>query len=161
MKTYKKPVVTVDAGMAEGIYAASGAKGTLNVVYHGVWDRWGTNGGKGLAMADWSDINGTITLNITFNDSIDQVETDNASVQASCSGKTATFTFASTVSNSLTIGVHLNHGTSIDDLKMTGFTYSVKIDFKTFVSFHEFPRHLVSHISYPVSHKPCYRYSEP
>ena len=97
MKTYKKPVVTVDAGMAEGIYAASGAKGTLNVVYHGVWDRWGTNGGKGLAMADWSDINGTITLNITFNDTVDQVETDNASVQASCSGKTATFTFASTV----------------------------------------------------------------
>lgn len=125
MKTYKKPVVTVDAGMAEGVYAASGAKGKLNVTYHGVWDRWGTNGGKGLAMAEWSGINGTITLNITFNDTIDQVETDNASVQASCSGKTATFTFASTGSNSLTIGVHLNHGTSIDDLKMTGFTYSV------------------------------------
>ena len=125
MKTYKKPVVTVDAGMAEGVYAASGAKGTLTVTYYGVWDRWGTNGGKGLAMADWSDINGTITLNITFNDTIDQVETDNASVQASCSGNTATFTFASTASNPLTIGVHLNHGTSIDDLKMTGFTYSV------------------------------------
>ena len=39
MKTYKKPVVTVDAGMAEGVYAASGAKGTLNVTYYGVWDR--------------------------------------------------------------------------------------------------------------------------
>ena len=125
MKTYKKPVVTVDAGMAEGIYAASGAKGTLNVSYYGVWDRWGTNGGKGLAMANWSDLNGTITLNITFNETIDQVETDNASVQASCSGKTATFTFASTATNPLTIGIHLNHGTSIDDLKMTGFTYSV------------------------------------
>ena len=126
MKTYKKPVVTVDAGMAEGVYAASGAtQGTLNVTYVGVWDKWGTNGGKGLAQADWSGINGTITLNITFNDTIDQVETDNASVQASCSGNTATLTFASTVSNSLTIGVHLNHGTSIDDLKMTGFTYSV------------------------------------
>lgn len=126
MKTYKKPVVTVDAGMAEGVYAASGAtQGTLNVTYVGVWDKWGTNGGKGLAHADWSGINGTITLNITFNDTIDQVETDDASVQTSCSGKTATFTFASTVSNSLTIGVHLNHGTSIDDLKMTGFTYSV------------------------------------
>lgn len=125
MKTYKKPVVTVDAGMAEGVYAASGAKGTLNVSYYGVWDRWGTNGGKGLAMADWSDINGTITLNITFNETIDQVETDNASVQASCSGKTATLTFASTASNPLTIGVHIDHGTSIDDLKMTGFTYSV------------------------------------
>lgn len=125
MKTYKKPVVTVDAGMAEGVYAASGAKGTLNVTYHGVWDRWGTNGGKGLAMADWSDINGTITLNITFNDTIDQVETDDASVQESWSGKTATLTFASTATNPLTIGVHIDHGASIDDLQMTGFTYSV------------------------------------
>ena len=125
MKMYKKPVVTVDAGMAEGVYAASGAKGTLNVTYHGVWDRWGTNGGKGLAMADWSGINGTITLNITFNDTLDQVETDDASVQESWSGKTATLTFASTATNPLTIGVHIDHGASIDDLQMTGFTYSV------------------------------------
>ena len=126
MKTYKKPVLTVDAGMAEGVYAASGAsQGTLNVTYHGVWDKWGTNGGKGLAMANWSNIDGTIALNITFNDTVDQIETDDASVQTSCSGNTATLTFASTVTNPLTIGVHLNHGTSIDDLKMTGFTYSV------------------------------------
>ena len=124
MNTYKKPVVSVDSGMAEGVYAASGA-GTLNVIYTGVWDRWGTNGGKGLAMANWSGINGTITLNVTFNDTVDQVETDDASVQASCSGQTATLTFASTASNPLTIGIHLNHGTSIDHLKMTGFTYSV------------------------------------
>ena len=126
MKMYKKPVVTVDAGMAEGVYVASGAsQGTLNVTYYGVWDKWGTNGGKGLAMANWSGIDGTITLNITFNDTIDQAETTDASVQASCSGKTATFTFASTAENPLTVGVHLNHGTSIDNLKMTGFTYSV------------------------------------
>ena len=126
MNTYKKPVVTVDAGMAEGVYAASGAaQGTLNVTYIGVWDRWGTNGGKGLAQANWSDINGTITLNITFNDTVDQVETDGASVQTSWSGKTASLTFASTVTNPLTIGIHLNHGTSIDDLNMTGYTYSV------------------------------------
>ena len=126
MKTYKKPVVTVDAGMAEGVYAASGAtQGTLNVTYVGVWDKWGTNGGKGLAQADWSGFYGTITLYITFNDSIDQVETDDASVQESWSGKTATLTFASTATNPLTIGVHIDHGASIDDLQMTGFTYSV------------------------------------
>ena len=126
MKTYNKPVVTVDSGMAECVYAASGARqGTVNVTYYGVWDRWGTNGGKGMAMADWSDINGTITLNITFNETVDQIETNDASVQESWSGKTATLTFASTVANPLTIGVHIDHGTSIDDLKMTGFTYSV------------------------------------
>lgn len=125
MKTYKKPVVSVDTGLAEGVYAASGAaQGTLNVTYHGVWDKW-PKGGKGLAMANWSDINGTITLNITFNDTIDQAETDNASVQTSWSGKTATFTFASTASNPLTIGIHIDHGTSIYDLQMTGHTYSV------------------------------------
>ena len=125
MRIYKKPMITVDSGLAEGVYAASGAKEPLNVTYYGVWDRWGTNGGKGLAYATWSDINGTITLNITFNDTIDQVETDDASVQKTWSGKTATLTFASTASNPLTIGIHLNHGTSIDNLKMTGFTYSV------------------------------------
>ena len=127
MRTYKKPVVSVDAGMTEGVYAASGAtQGTLNVTYYGVWDKWGTNGGKGLAMANWSGIDGTITLNVHFNDTVDEAETDDASVQASCSGKTATFVFASTVENPLTMGIHLNHGTSIDDLKITGFEYSVR-----------------------------------
>ena len=127
MSKYINPVVSVDAGMAEGVYAASGAsKGTLNVTYYGVWDRWGTNGGKGLAMANWSDIDGTITLNVTFNDTVDQAETSDSSVQASASGNTATFVFASTANNPLTLGIHLNHGTSIDNLKMTGFTYSVK-----------------------------------
>lgn len=127
MKTYKKPVISIDNGISEGVYAASGAtKGTLNVTYYGVWDRWGSNGGKGLAFASWSDIDGTITLNITFNDTVDQVETTDASVQTSWSGKTATLTFASTATNPLTIGIHLNHGTSIDALKITGFNYSVK-----------------------------------
>ena len=126
MKIYKKPVISIDNEISEGIYAASGAsKGTLDVTYHGVWDRWGTNGGNGLAMANWSDIDGTITLVINFNDTIDQVETTDASVNATCSGQTATLTFASTAENPLTIGVHLNHGTSIDNLKMTGYTYSV------------------------------------
>lgn len=85
----------------------------------------GTNGGKGLAQADWSGIDGTITLNITFNEAVDQIETDDASVHESWSGNTATLTFASTATNPLTIGIHVDHGTSIDDLKMTGYTYSV------------------------------------
>ena len=127
MREYRKPVVTVDAGLAEGIYAASGAaQGTLNVTYYGVWDRWGTNGGKGLAFADWSDINGTITLHIRFNDTVDEIDTEDASVQKTWSGNTATLTFSNAASNPLTIGIHLNHGTSIDNLKITGFNYSVK-----------------------------------
>lgn len=127
MKIYQKPVVTIDTGMAEGIYAASGStQGTLKVAYYGVWDRWGTNGGKGLAQASWSGIDGTITLHINFNDSVDEIETDDASVQKAWSGKNATLTFSSNATNPLTIGIHLNHGTSIDNLAITGYTYSVK-----------------------------------
>lgn len=126
MRTYKKPMITVDSGLSEGVYAASGAsQGTLNLTYIGAWDSWGTKGGKGLAMANWSGINGTITLNITFNETVDQVETDDASVQESWSGNTATLTIASTATNPLTIGIHIDHGTSINDLKITGYTYSV------------------------------------
>ena len=76
MKIYKKPVISIDNEISEGVYAASGAsQGTLNVTYHGVWDRWGTNGGKALFMANWSNIDGKITLVINFNDKImiDQV----------------------------------------------------------------------------------------
>ena len=123
---YTKPVISVDQGLAEGIYAASGSsKGTLNVAYYGVWDRWGTNGGKGLAQANWSDIDGTITLTLNFNDTVDEIDTDDATVQKSWSGKTATLTFSSSATNPLTIGIHLNHGTSIDNLQLTSFTYSV------------------------------------
>ena len=43
-KNYTKPIVTIDSGMAEGVYAASGAtKGTLNVTY--LW-RMGSLGHK-------------------------------------------------------------------------------------------------------------------
>ena len=123
---YTKPVISVDQGLAEGIYAASGdSEGTLNVTYYGVWDRWGTNGGKGLAQASWSDIDGTITLTLNFNDTVDEIDTDDATVQKSWSGKTATLTFSSSATNPLTIGIHLNHGTSIDNLQLTSFTYSV------------------------------------
>ena len=127
-KIYEKPVVSIDTGLSEGIYAASGAsQGNLTVEYLGVWDRWGSNGGKGLATAKWSGLSGIFTLNVTFNDTVDQAETTDSSVTCSSSGNTATFIFdAETAENPLTIGIHLNHGTSIDNLKMTGFTYSVK-----------------------------------
>lgn len=126
MKTYTKPVVTIDNGMAEGVYAASGAQeGTLNVTYMGAWDKW-TNGGKGVAQISWSGIEGTITVNVSFNDTIDQAESNFAGTQCSCAGKTATFVFASTADNPMTVGVHINHkGGNIDNLQMTGYTYSV------------------------------------
>lgn len=126
-KIYKKPVVSIDTGLSEGVYTASGASaGTLSVTYNGVWDRWPT-GGKGFVLASWSGLSGIITLNVTFNDTIDHAETEPTSISCSWSGQTATFTFnTETTTSPLMIGIHLDHGTSIDALQMTGFTYFVK-----------------------------------
>lgn len=124
-KIYKKPVVSIDTGLSEGVYTASGASaGTLNVEYLGVMDRW-DGGGKGLAQASWFGLLGTITLNVTFNDTIDDADTHDNSVRCSLSGKTVTFTFNANTTSPLMIGIHLHHGTNIFDLQMTGFTYSV------------------------------------
>ena len=106
------------------------------VVLHGnpecyIHPVYGTNGGTNGGKRDLLWQTGPVSteplpLNVHFNDTVDQAETDDASVQASCSGKNCYFVFASTATNPLTMGIHLNHGTSIDNLKMTSFEYSVK-----------------------------------
>lgn len=123
MKTYERPVVSVDTGLAEGVYAASGA-GTLTLSKPFVWDLW-SGGGRILFEANWSKINGNITLTITFNDTIDEATVENALVTTSYSNNTVTLTYASTVVSPLTIGIKINHGTSINDLQISGYTYSV------------------------------------
>ena len=128
MRTYKKPMITVDSGLAEGCFMQQVVQSQGTLKCNLLWCMGIAGAQTAVRTGLWQlgqNLNGTITLNITFNDTVDQAETDDASVQTSWSGKTATFTFASTASNPLTIGIHLNHGTSIDDLKMTGFTYSV------------------------------------
>ena len=128
-KIYKKPIVSIDTGLSEGVYAASGAtQGSLNVSYIGIWDRWSSGGGKGLAQLDWSNLNGTVTVTVTFNDTVDQVEYATSVDGATCSasGSNAILTFnTSNAPSSIMFGVHINHGTSIDNLNITGFTYSV------------------------------------
>lgn len=129
-KISEKPVVSIDTGLSEGVYAASGATGgSLNVTYIGIWDRWSSGGGKGLAQLDWSNLNGTVTVTVTFNDTVDQVEYATTVDGATCSasGSNAILTFnTSNAPSSIMFGVHIDHGTSIDNLGITGFTYSVQ-----------------------------------
>lgn len=66
MKVYEKPVVSVDAGMTEGVYAASGAGGikTGNKTIAADW------GGSGQAKfdLDLSNVNlSQLTVVLTFN----------------------------------------------------------------------------------------------
>lgn len=127
-KTYERPLVVCAEECAEGVFLASGAKkGNVNVQYIGVWDRWtnGSSGGKGVLQVSWSGVEETFTVQMNFNDTIDQAETDDASVAVSCSGSTVTLTIGSGAENPLTVGVHVNHtGANIDNLKMTDYSWS-------------------------------------
>ena len=118
MKVYEKPVVSVHAGMTEGVYAASGAGGikTGNKTIAADW------GGSGQAKfdLDLSNVNlSQLTVVLTFNMDISSCWGSGAGVI--CSGKTATLTWHS-APTSAEITVQANG--DIKNLQITGSSYS-------------------------------------
>ena len=71
MKTYKKPIISVDSGLAEGVYAASGADSVTFSKFSKVAD-WGNDNGQLNFTVDFSKtVNlSQLTLKITFNQTI-------------------------------------------------------------------------------------------
>lgn len=74
MKLYKKPVIMLDAGMAEGIYAAdsgSSSTYTLAVADQGVAANYGSSGGQRNYLLDLTNVNNkNVTLYLKFNTDI-------------------------------------------------------------------------------------------
>lgn len=126
-KTYEKPVISIDAGLAEGVYAASGDNGNggnISVADAGVWDRW-EGGGKHGFIISWSGVTSSATVVMNFNDTVDEVAANGSNVSASASGNTVTITFGTSADNPIYVGCHLNHGTSVDSLSLSGYTSSI------------------------------------
>ena len=117
-RTYETPIIVANHNLAEGVYLASGA-GHVNVSYTGVMDRWAT-GGKGAVTVNCPNVTGMVSLTLTFNDSI-----DDADANLTYSGQTVKVVFDGAANASVIIGVHLNHGTSINSLQLTDYNYSV------------------------------------
>lgn len=70
MKRYEKPVVTVDAGLAEGVYAASGAGNGVSAGSLSVINDWGGSG-QAKFMLDLSNANPSqLKVTVTFNSDI-------------------------------------------------------------------------------------------
>ena len=70
MKRYEKPVVTVDAGLAEGVYAASGAGNGVSAGSLSVINDWGGSGQAKFTL-DLSNTNPSqLTVVVTFNHDI-------------------------------------------------------------------------------------------
>ena len=124
MKLYTKPVITIDSGLAEGVYAASGAgndsSGNINVTFLRYDGDWG-NGGTAVYTVDLSGLNPSqLTVIMTFNMDISGGWGGGSS--ANVSGKQLTLTWYSAPS-SAEISVQVQ-GSDVKQLQCTGTSYS-------------------------------------
>lgn len=125
--TYESPVISIDNGLAEGVYAASGA-GSLTFDNKFVWEP-----GRRISWRlNWSGIEGTITLTTTFSVSIDEI--------AMTYGDGTTETFQGGGSNTVTVSFPSSKGcpcwlgvlsyngseSNADSFELTGYSYSVQ-----------------------------------
>lgn len=119
MKTYLKPTITIDAGLAEGVYAASGANLCKFLRYDGDWG----NGGTAVYALDLSSFNPSqLTVILTFNMNLSGGWGGEAS--ATASGNTVTLYWYSAPS-SAEISIQVQ-GADIKKLEVTGVTHSNK-----------------------------------
>lgn len=120
--TYEKPVITVDAGMAEGVYAASGAP-TISLTYlrnDGDWN----NGGTNVYTLDLSALNNLsqLTVVLTFNMTISGAWGGGASTNVSGSQATLTW-YSAPASAEISVQVQ---GADVKQLKFESAAYSNK-----------------------------------
>ena len=104
MKVYEKPVVSVDAGMAEGVYAASGATNSGSVTASGltVISDWGSGGQANFTLNFDNVSQNNIKVVVTFSFNIANAWGDGAS--AICSRDTANFSwYAAPTSATITV----------------------------------------------------------
>ena len=120
MKLYKKPVITLDIGIAEGIYAASGAGETNRVNFLRYDGDWG-KGGTAVFNVDLSSLNPSqLIVVLTFNMDISNGWGGGSS--ATPSGKELTLTwYSAPTSAEISVQVQEN---DIKQLECTGFSYS-------------------------------------
>lgn len=122
MNHYEKPIISIDTGLAEGIYAASGAaeSAVTFTEFTKVAD-WGNGNGQLNFTANLSKLpnKSNLTLTITFNSNIDNIWGSGASV--ACNGKIASLSMYS-APESATFTVQVTG--SLSTLQITGYTYS-------------------------------------
>ena len=121
MKTYEKPIISVDEGLAEGVYAASGAS-PINISAPTVINDWGISG-QAKFLANYSGIPETdrlhLSVTVTFNMPITSAWGGGASVIINSS--TATFSYYNAPER---VEIFVQANGSISDLKVEGYAYT-------------------------------------
>lgn len=119
---YKKPIITIDTGLAEGIYAASGTKSdALTIEYLNKNVYYGESGAI-TYKASFVEALKVTSITLIFNQTI-----DSASANTTCnvSGNSVIVTYSGWAPSSpVNITVVVNSGLS--SLKLTGYTYTAE-----------------------------------
>lgn len=118
MKLYTKPVITIDSGLAEGVYAASGANG-VSVSSSTVVADWGDSGQAKFTL-DLSNVNRSqLTVIMIFN--MDITNGWGGGASASATGQQLTLTWYSAPD---TADITVQANSDGKQLKCTGTSYS-------------------------------------
>lgn len=120
MKQYSKPIISIDIGMAEGVYAASGAdSNAIAISSPSATADWGGSGQTTLTL-NLSKMNPSqLTVILTFNMDISSGWGGGAS--ASASGHNVTLTWYNAPE---TAEITVQANGDINQLKCTGYSYT-------------------------------------
>lgn len=124
MKTYEKPIISVDEGLAEGVYAASGAsQNEIIITFAKVDADWGSSGQISLS-ADYTGLTKRSNLSVTlkFNMPVKNVYGDGISGISGANTSTITLSYWGVPANSGSITVQADG--NINNLKLDGYTYT-------------------------------------
>lgn len=88
MKIYEKPVVSVDAGLAEGVYAASGVSEQIKVTYSST-NSWGAQDAFNYNVT-WASGN-LYSMTLTFDHKINSASAGTSNINVS--GNSVTFEY--------------------------------------------------------------------
>lgn len=123
MKQYSKPIISIDTGMAEGVYAISGSTSdAITISSPTNVTSWSSTSGQATFNADLSKISASsLTLTLNFNSAISAGWCDGAS--NNISGQTLTLTWSNTVPSKAVINVQVNQS-DINQLQCIGYSYS-------------------------------------
>ena len=124
MNAYEKPIISVDAGMAEGVYAASGSapsSGGVSVKSSEVVADWNGNGGQAKFNIDLSGLNSRSQLTVVLIFNMDITSGWGSEASTTVSGNQLTlYWYSAPESAEITVQANGN----INQLACTGSSYS-------------------------------------
>lgn len=121
MSMYEKPVISVDMGMAEGVYAASGSDPYgFEVTYQSKNVYNGENGAVNYNVS-WTSGN-LKSFTLIFNQ---EISSASANTSPSVSGKKVTFTYSGWNPSS-PVSVMVQVSTGLSTLKLESYSYVIE-----------------------------------